>query len=131
MKNLAPKFMAFINTTKPSPNRVLFDEAALILGLLLLLWISGNHWMQLIYPLAGSLDQNIWLLIILALICFLVLIVLCWWLLHRFWTSQGLPAFNLMVSQFKTLELWQQLAFYLFCFALLLFTAVGTLVAIC
>jgi hypothetical protein len=123
--------MAFISQSKLSNNKILFDEGIVLFGLLLLLWISGNHWMQIVYPLSGSLDQNIWLLIILSLMCFLGVIGLCWWLLHRFWLSMELPAFTLMISQFKSLELWQQLGFYLFCFALLLFTAVGTLVAIC
>lgn len=123
--------MAYIGQSKPSTNRILFDEAIMLFGLLLLLWISGNHWMQILYPLSGSLDQNIWLLIILSMICFLMIIAVCWWLLQRFWLSMGLPACAHLVSQFKSLELWQQLGFFLFCFALLLFTAVGSLVAIC
>jgi hypothetical protein len=123
--------MAYISHTKRSNNKLLFDEAIMLFGLLLLLWISGNHWMQILYPLSGSLDQNIWLLIILSMICFLAITGLCWWLLHRFWLSMDLPAFSQMVLQFKSLQLWQQLGFYLFCFALLLFTAVGSLVAIC
>jgi hypothetical protein len=123
--------MAYLSQAKPSNNKILFDEAIMLFGLLLLLWISGNHWMQILYPLSGSLDQNIWLLIILSLICFLTVTGICWWLLQRFWLSMGLPAFNSMVSQFNSLELWQQLGFYLFCFALWLFTAVGSLVAIC
>jgi hypothetical protein len=131
MKNLTSKIMAYVSQSKPSHNKLLFDEAIIIFGLLLLLWVSGSRWMQILYPLSGSLDQNIWLLIILSLICFLTIIGLCWWLLHRFWLSMDLPAITIMVSQFKSLELWQQLGFYLFCFALLLFTAVGSLVAIC
>ena len=87
--------------------------------------------MQILYPLSGSLDQNIWLLIILSMICFLTITGLCWWLLQRFWQSLGLPAFSKLVSQFNSLESWQQLGLYLFCFALLLFTAIGSLVAIC
>jgi hypothetical protein len=123
--------MAFINRAAPSQNKILFDEAIMLFGLLLLLWISGNHWMQIMYPLSGSLDQNIWLLIVLSLICFVTITGICWWLLQRFWLSLGLPAFTQLLSQFKSLELWQQLGLYLFCFALLLFTAVGCLVAIC
>lgn len=131
MKNLASKFMALIQSSRPSIHKILFDEAALLLGLLVLLWVSGNHWMQILYPLSGSLDQNIWLLIILSLICFLTITGLCWWLLQRFWQSLGLPAFSELVSKFNALESWQQLGLYLFCFALLLFTAIGSLVAIC
>jgi hypothetical protein len=131
MKNLTSKLMAYISQSKPSNNKLLLDEGIILFGLLLLLWISGNHWMQIYYPLSGSLDQNIWLLIILSLICFLTVTGLCWWLLQRFWLTLGLPEFTIIISQFKSLELWQQLGFFLFCFALLLFTAVGSLVAIC
>jgi hypothetical protein len=131
MKHLTTKIMAIISQANPSKNKMLFDDCIMVFGLLLLLWISGNHWMQVSDPLSGSLDQNIWLLIILALICFLTVTALCWWLMHRFWLSLGLPDFNQMVTQFNTLELWQQLGFFLSCFALLLLTAVGSLVAIC
>jgi hypothetical protein len=131
MKHLTTKIMAFISQVNPSRNRVLFDECIMLFGLLLLLWISGNHWMQTAYPLSGSLDPNIWLLIILSLICFLAITGICWWLLQRFWLALGLPEFTRMVSQFKSLPLWQQLGFFLSCFALLLLTAVGSLVAIC
>jgi hypothetical protein len=131
MKHLTTKIMAFISQANPSKNKMLFDDCIMLFGLLLLLWISGNHWMQISDPLSGSLDQNIWLLIILALICFLTVTALCWWLMQRFWLSLGLPDFNHMVTQLNTLELWQQLGFFLSCFALLLLTAVGSLVAIC
>jgi hypothetical protein len=131
MKHLTAKIMALISQANPSKNKMLFDDCIMLFGLLLLLWISGNHWMQISDPLSGSLDQNIWLLIILALICFLTVTALCWWLMQRFWLSLGLPDFNHMVTQFNTLELWQQLGFFLSCFALLLLTAVGSLVAIC
>jgi hypothetical protein len=123
--------MAFISQNQTSQNRLLFDEGILFFGLLLLLWISGNHWMPALYPQTGSLDQNIWLLIILSMICFLAITGICWWLLQRFWLALELPPFTTMVSQFKSLAPWQQLGFYLFCFAVLLFSAVGSLAAIC
>lgn len=131
MKHLTTKLMAFISQVNPSKHKMLFDECIVLYGMLLLLWISGNHWMQAAYPLAGSLDQNIWLLIILAMICFLTITGVCWWLLQRFWLALELPDFNQMVSQFNSLHPWQQLVFFLSCFALLLLTAVGSLVAIC
>jgi hypothetical protein len=131
MKNITSRIMAYISQTQWSANRLLFDEGILFFGILLLLWVSGNHWMPTIYPQAGSLDQNIWLLIILSMICFLAITGICWFLLQRFWLVLDLPAFTTMVSQFKSLAPWQQLGFYLFCFALLLFSAVGSLMAIC
>jgi len=80
---------------------------------------------------AGFIDQNILLLVVLSVIAFLVLVGLCWWILDRFWRGIGLPGVGLMVLQFRDLELWVQLSFYLGSFALLLFAAVGCLTAIC
>ncbi|WP_316817982.1 hypothetical protein [Pedobacter nyackensis] len=102
----------------------------LLLGLLLLLWpvvqrlvINGD-------PTIGVIDPNIWLLLLLSLISFLLITGLCWWLLQRLWTSLGLPVLGNMVSQFKTLESWQQLSFFWASFALLLLTVLGVFSAV-
>jgi hypothetical protein len=81
-------------------------------------------------PSIGFIDPNIWLLILLSLICFMVITGLCWWLLQRFWLTLGLPDMGNMVSQFKTLKSWQQLSFFWASFALLLLTMLGVLSAI-
>ncbi len=99
----------------------------LFLGLLLLIWFTAPQIMQFEDSNTGYIDPSIWLLVLLALICFLILLPLCWWLLQRFWMVIGLPTLGLMVSQFKLLKLWQQLGFYFSCFALLLLTGLGCL----
>ncbi|SDJ97640.1 hypothetical protein SAMN04487898_105194 [Pedobacter sp. ok626] len=81
-------------------------------------------------PMMGFIDPNIWLLILMSLICFLAVTGLSWWLLQRFWTRLGLPLLTEMVLSFKKMELWQQLGFYWASFALLLLAAVGVLTAI-
>ncbi|TKC59231.1 DUF4175 domain-containing protein [Pedobacter hiemivivus] len=101
----------------------------LLFGLLLLLWLALPKLMGF-DETTGYIDPTIWLLIVLALITFLVLLATCWWLLQRFWMALGLPGLGLMVSQFKFLELWQQLGFYFACFALLLLAGVGCLAAV-
>ncbi|WP_090778386.1 hypothetical protein [Pedobacter sp. ok626] len=101
----------------------------LLLGLLLTLWVALPKLMGF-DETTGYIDPSIWLLILLSLITFLVLVATCWWLLQRFWMALGLPALALMVSQFKFLEVWQQLGFYFACFSLLLLAGVGCLVAI-
>jgi len=104
----------------------------LVLFLLLLLgWSYGPGWLRLVDETVGNVDQSIWLLILLSLMTFLLISSLCWWLLQRFWLLAGLPSFVLMVSQFKTLQLWQQLSFYWLSFATLLLAALGSLMAIC
>lgn len=103
----------------------------LLLGLLMLLWPFLQRMVRGSDPAIGFIDPNIWLLILLSLICFLVVIGLCWWLLHGFWISLGLPLLGDMVLQFKKMESWQQLRFYWLSFVLLVLAAVGCLNAIC
>lgn len=106
-------------------------EPILLFVVLLLLWTLAPVLLQRIDQTAGSIDQSIWLLVILSMISFLLLVALSWWLLHHFWTMLGLPNLSYLVSQFKTLALWQQLSFLWGSFALLLLAAMGCLVAIC
>jgi hypothetical protein len=111
----------------PAPSKGIY----ILFGLLLLLWLKGNLWLQN-DPTAAPIDsQNLYLLIILSMICFLGILGLCWWLFQTFWSSFGLPPFNSLVLHFKTLELWQQLGFAWAYFALLLLAAIGCLMAIC
>lgn len=102
----------------------------LMFGLLILFWFTAPKLIQMNDNTAGHIDPSIWLLILLALICFLMLLTLCWWLLKHFWMMLNLPPLGLMVSQFKFLELWKQLGFYFACFALLLLAGVACLAAV-
>ncbi|WP_316811438.1 hypothetical protein [Pedobacter heparinus] len=102
----------------------------LLVGLFLLLWPMLQRWLIGSDPTIGYIDPNIWLLILLSLICFLIVTGLCWWLLQRFWMSLGLPALGNMVVQFKKMESWKQLGFYWASFGLLLWAAVGVLAAV-
>jgi hypothetical protein len=99
--------------------------------LLLATWFFAPGWLRQVDGTVGSIDQSIWLLVVLSLISFMLITALCWWLLKRFWLVSGLPPIGTMVSQFNTLKLWQQLGLYLLSFALLLLAALGSLVAIC
>ena len=98
---------------------------------LLLHWFFFPEVIHYSDPTAGMVDQGIWMLVIISLICFLLITGLCWWLLKRFWISLDLPSLQLLVSHFKSLELWQQLGFLWASFALLILAAVGSLMAIC
>lgn len=105
-------------------------EPYLVALIMLLLWFTAPKLMMLGDGTMGQIDQSIWLLVLLALISFLLMLGLCWWLLQRFWTVMSLPDLGIMVLQFNSLQLWQQLSFWLASFALLLLAAVGALVAI-
>jgi hypothetical protein len=99
--------------------------------LLLLIWCLAPIGLYQLDPTIGNIDQNIWLLVVLGMISFLLLLALCWWLLQLFWKAMQLPTLKSMVSQFNTLELWQQLSFYWASFAMLLLAASGCLCAVC
>jgi len=103
----------------------------LVLGLLVLLWPLAQGIVRSSDELAGGVDPNIYLYMMLSVMCFLGLLGMCWWLLACFWAAFGLPAVNGLVVHFKAMELWQQLSFYFVSFALLLLAAVGCLIAIC
>ncbi len=102
-----------------------------LLVMMLLLWPLVQRVVQFNDVTVGYIDPNIWLLILLSFIAFLMMVGVVWWLLQRYWVTFGLPAVRNMVSQFNGLELWQQLGFFYLWFALLLMAGVGCLIAIC
>ncbi len=106
-------------------------EGYFVFAVFLFLWLLLPDWIHRYDRTSASIDPAIWLLILLALLVFLMAVALNWWLLQRFWFFLGLPALGLMVSQFKSLELWQQLGFYWASFALLLLVSTMCLMAIC
>ncbi|MBB5437714.1 hypothetical protein HDC92_001388 [Pedobacter sp. AK017] len=101
-----------------------------LVGVLLLLWLLLQQLLVHADPTAGYIHPNIWLLILLSLICFTTILGLCWWLLQQFWIKLGLPLLGNMVEQFKKMESWQQLGFYWASLGLLLWAAVGVLAAV-
>jgi hypothetical protein len=131
MKTLGIKLLGYFSRFPGLRLRLLPLEALLLFGSLLSLWVLGSRWMQNNMPLSGSIDPNIWLLILLSMICFVALTTFCGLLLQRIWQRLGLPAVTILVSQFNTLAPWQQLGFFYCSFALLLLSAIGCLIAIC
>lgn len=116
--------------SEPFVNRWPGYTGYILLGILLLLWPLVRQLLMHSDPMAGYIDQSIWLLVLFSMICFMLVTGLCWWLLQRFWLSLGLPALGDMVEQFNSLVLWQKLGFYWASFGLLLLAAVGALAAI-
>ncbi|WP_316839126.1 hypothetical protein [Pedobacter gandavensis] len=108
-----------------------WTQPLLVLFSLILLWIFAPSMIRLVDDTAGSIDQSIWLLVLLSLICFMLLSGLCWWMLQRFWLLQGLPSLPIMVSQFYTLSIWQQICLLWASFALLILASLATLFALC
>lgn len=96
---------------------------------LLLLWGLVTHWFSSPEFSAG-INQSVPIMIVIALITFLILLYLCYWLLERFWQRTGLPGIEIMVLQFKKLNGWVQLGFYWLCFALLILAGLGCLAVV-
>jgi hypothetical protein len=105
-------------------------KPTLLLLSLMAIWFIPPAWLHRIDPTVATIDQSIWLMVILSLITFLLIIALCWWLLNLHWRLLGLPPISLMVSHFNLFTLCQQLVFYFISFALLLLAALGCLIAI-
>lgn len=104
--------------------------AALLIGLLALLWSPLQRMVQFQDLNTGFLDPTIWLLILLSIGVFLALLALVWHLANYYWVAYGLPERNWMVLQFNRLDAWQQLKFYYGVFALLLLAVIGCLTAV-
>jgi hypothetical protein len=102
----------------------------LLLMILFLVWSVGPRLLQGFDATAGSVDQSIWLLVVLGLISFLIIINLSWWLFKYSWQQVGFPSIHSIVSLYDLLSPWQQLSFLLGSFALVLLAALGSLNAV-
>lgn len=108
-----------------------FFKPEILLIILLLIWFAGPLLLSKIDPTIGSIDQSIWLLILLGLITFLLIIALCLWLLQTIWEKAKLPELKSIILKFNQLSSCQQLNFVYASFALLLLAAMGCIAAIC
>jgi len=105
-------------------------EPLLLFIFLLIAWSVMPWWLQMEQE-AASINQSIWLLIVVSMITFLVICAISWWLIQQFWLRLGLPQIEQMVSQFNTLTSWQQLSLFSLYFVSVLLAALGCLIAIC
>lgn len=126
----SPK-IEIMNTKKIKLSVFRWEEPAGVLLVLMILWTFGPIVLRGMDDTTGSIDQSIWLLVLLSLISFLLITGLCWWILNQAWAAIALPPISIMVSQFNTLVLWQQVRLFLASFGLLLLAATGCLIALC
>ena len=90
-------------------------EPYLLTVIVLLLWYTAPVLFELPAGNSTEIATSISLMVLLAMISFLLVLSLCWWLLHRFWTVVGLPGLGSIVLEFKSLQLWQQLGLIVHC----------------
>ena len=105
-------------------------EPYLIGLVLLLVWFTAQKVMVFTDATAGQIDQSIWLLVLLAIISFLLMLGLCWWLLKRILMYMGFPRLDELFMEFNGLDIWEKLKFVLGLFALLLLAAIGALIGV-
>jgi hypothetical protein len=100
-----------------------------LLMVLMVLWgVVTRFWSS--PEMTAGINESVPLMVVLALIGFLILLELCWWLLNRFWNRVGLPGLEVLVFYYRRMEVWQQVMFYWASFALLLLAGVGCLAAV-
>lgn len=105
-------------------------EGYLLGIILMLIWYSVPKVFAIFDSTIGTIDQSIWMLVVLSFICSLMTVGLSWFLLKWTWSSLGLPVLRVMVLQFKDLELWIQLGFFFASFCLLVLAGTGALIAV-
>ncbi|WP_316789589.1 hypothetical protein [Pedobacter frigoris] len=80
--------------------------------------------------ISTGINQSVPIMIVIAIISFLIVLELIWWLLGRFWLRMGLVSIDSLVEGFKTLTVWEQVIIFWGSFALLLLACVGCLAAV-
>jgi len=103
-------------------------EHHLMLALMVLWGIITNLFSS--PEMSTGINQSVPIMIVIALITFLILLYLCWWLLERAWQRVGLPGVRVMVLQLRKMSVCEQLGFYWLSFALLLLVGLGCLATI-
>lgn len=102
-----------------------------LLALGLIFWLAMPHLFGALNSVAGFVDLGILHVILLGFCCWLLAIASSYLLLGLLLRRMGLPALTALVNYFKLLDLWEQYLIYLACYALLLCSAIGALIAIC
>ncbi|WAC39048.1 hypothetical protein [Pedobacter sp. SL55] len=102
-----------------------------ILALLIISWLAIPYVFNALQLAAGFVDLGILHVVLLGFCCWLLAVAAAYHLLRYLLLRMGLPAIHQLIAQFKLLKLWEQYLMYLACYALLLCSAIGALIAIC
>ncbi|WP_316794661.1 hypothetical protein [Pedobacter frigoris] len=105
-------------------------ERVLQLVIVLLVWYTAPLLFDLPQGNSFEIAKSIGLMLVLALVAFVMVIAVCWWLLGRVLVVLELPLIGSMVLRFNELELWEQVRVCFGLFALFVFAAVGVIVAV-
>ncbi|MNK46509.1 hypothetical protein D3C87_652940 [compost metagenome] len=114
------------NRLKPLPIRFWH-----ILSITIICWLAMPYLFGAFGTIAGFVDFGMLHVILLAFCCWLLAVVSSYLLFRLLLLRMGMPDINEMIHHFKILDLWEQHLIYLACYALLLCSAIGALIAIC
>lgn len=102
-----------------------------ILFLAVIFWLGVPYLFSTLKIVAGFVDIGVLHVILLAFCCWLLVISGAYLMLRFLLLRTGMPAITEIINHFKLLNLWEQYLIYLACYALLLCSAIGALIAIC
>ena len=105
-------------------------ERVLQLVIVLLFWYAAPLVFELPQGNSMEIAKSIGLMLVLAVVAFVVVIAICWWLLNRMLVALALPDIGDMVLCFNELTLWEQVKVCFGLFALFVFAAVGVIAGV-
>ncbi|RYF26685.1 MAG: hypothetical protein EOO42_00935 [Flavobacteriales bacterium] len=123
--------MKTLKITSPNGalNKYILPFVAILLAVAVL-WQGLPFLLSSLNAEVGLLDNGIWQLLLFALISFMIMLTISMLLFRWLLSWLGLPTINMMVLQFKNLQLWQRFVLYWALFALLFLGGLLSLAAI-
>lgn len=105
-------------------------QIAHVLCISIISWLAMPYLFAAIKSTAGFVDISILHLLLLAFCCWLSAVLAAYWLFRLLLRQLALPAMLQLIDQFHLLSLWEQYLCYWAGYALLLCSAIATLMAV-
>ncbi|MDQ8005253.1 MAG: hypothetical protein REI64_10670 [Pedobacter sp.] len=102
-----------------------------ILSLSIIIWLAMPFIVSTLNLAIGLVDFGILHVVLLAFSCWLLALFSAYHIFRLLLSQMGMPAINQLTNHFNLLNLWEQYLIYVACYALLLCSAIGALIAIC
>lgn len=102
-----------------------------LLSIALILWLATPYLAGAFNMAAGFVDIGILHVVLLGFCCWLLSVAGAYLMFRFLLLRMGMPAITEIINHFKLLNLWEQYLTYMACYALLLCSAIGALIAIC
>lgn len=102
-----------------------------ILALSMIAWLAMPYIFGALQLAAGFVDLGVLHVVLLSFCCWLLAVSTAYFMFRLLLLRMGMPAITEIINHFKLLNLWEQYLIYLACYALLLCSAIGALIAIC